>query len=471
MTYRKNTIWNRPIPRVFGIFVLLFSLLTIFWLSGNVVLFGAKAALGNNPKDIQVSNITDKSLTVSFVTDSAVNGTLSYGTSTELGDVALDIRDKESPSPQSVHFITLNNLNPNTKYFFTLASGDGIFKNGEIPFEITTAKTLTETPQSPTTVSGTVTLDGNLVPEEAIAYLKTTGSQTISALIKSDGSYSIELKNLLKEDLSGQVDLKPESKLELRIVDPKSESNISTLLVDAASVPPVILSKNYDFTQANLSTATSSESAQITGFPIPVGTETAITGPAILTPKSEQKFSDQQPLFEGKAEPGADVEITIESDPIVATVQSDENGNWEFRPDTKLEPGTHKITIKTLDINGILKTITRSFTVQAQGSQFTEPSVSPTQKPTVAPSPTPTVPLTTATPSASPTSTTAPTPTVSPTAVIIVPTSIQVTVPVTSPTPIITTPPIPDSGSSVLLFGLTGISILIGIGSLLFFLL
>jgi hypothetical protein len=474
MIYRQNTIWNRPIPRVFGIFILLSSLLTIFWLSRNVVLFGAKAALGNTPKNIQISNITNKSLTVSYVTDEAVNGTLNYGPSTDLGAVAFDTRDTDSPTPRKTHYVTIDNLTPDTKYFFSIASGDSVFQNDTVPYEATTAKTVPDEQSVPSeiAISGNVTLDGNIAPEEAIAYLKTADSQIISSLLKPNGNYELKIGTLWKADLSEQILLNPKSKLSLRIIDPTLESTISFLANEANPVPPIILSKDYDFILGELSSISSSGSAKITGFPIIPGSEVASTDPVILTPKTNEKFTDQQPLFQGKAPPGSDIEILIESShEITTSVQADENGTWQFRPDTKLEPGEHKITIKALDTNGILKTLTRSFTVNAQGSQFTEPSVEPTPTTLLTPTPTPTRTLPTATPL--PTATAAPTltPTLAPTAIVIVPTGVQVTAPDTSPTPNITTPPIPDSGSTALIFGITGISILVGIGSLLFFLL
>lgn len=454
---------------MFGIIILLFSLGTIFWLSRNVVLFGTKAALSNTPKDIQVTNITDKSFTVSYITDEAVNGTLNFGLGGELENVAFDTRDNSSPKPHRIHYINVENLTPATKYLFSLASGDGVFQNDSKPFETTTAKPIQTASASPQTttlpagrqVTGKVTIDGNSAPEEAIVYIKSKDSQTVSSLLKADGGFEVKLTNILKNDLSGAAEIGPDTKLSMRIVDAKLTSTVSFLASLANQVPPVILSKDYDFTLGDASLATASESAEVTGFPESTAGQSTSFTPVILTPKTDEKFSDQQPLFIGKAPPGADVEITIESDPITITVQADTSGAWQFRPDTKLTPGVHKITIKALNAQGILETITRQFTVLAQGSQFTEPSISPS--PTSSPSATPTaVPSVTRAVSPTPTPTLTPTPTA-----VATPTRILTPTPTTQ----ITIPTIPPSGSTALTIGLTGISILIGIGSLLFFLL
>ncbi|HUQ85584.1 MAG TPA: Ig-like domain-containing protein [Candidatus Limnocylindrales bacterium] len=471
MTFNDNKIWNKPIPRFLGFFVLLLSIGSIFWLSGNVVLFEGKAALGNTPKNVEISNITDNSATISFTTDASVIGSVSYGKDISLGQVGFDTRDAQSPAQHVAHYINLTGLDPGTKYFFSVISGDGIFQKDSVPYELTTASNAgTSLPKS-ITVKGAITIDGTKAPNEAIAYLKTSDSQLISSLVKPDGKYEFTIQKLLKNDLSGSLELDDKSILTMTINDSVLQSKISFFANLADSIPPIILSKDYDFTIEQVGSSSASESAKIPEFPaLPEG-ETTQSGPQILTPTSNEKFEDQQPLFEGKALPQSDVEITIQSDPITATVQSDQNGNWQFRPNTKLEPGVHKITIKTLNAQGILQTLTRSFTVFAEGSQFTEPSISPasatTPTPTTRPAPSVTAPIATQAPTATVIPTLAPS--TQPTAIVIAPTLI-ISAPVLSPSTVITIPPIPASGSSALILGIIGTILTIGIGGLIFLL-
>lgn len=475
MTYRKNTFWNKPLPRYLGIVILLLSLGTIFWLSRNVVLFQSKAALSNTPKDVQISNITENSATISYVTDGSVVGTVSYGKTLTPDQVALDARDTESPTPHIVHYINISGLDPNTKYFFSLASGDKVFQNENAPYELKTAAITDKTEAKTFIIGGNVMTDGVKAPSEAVIYVISDNSQLISSLVNPDGGYKMETKKLLKADLSGPFDFKENSIFKMSITDSLLKSSVKFFANSAASIPPIILSNDYDFTLAQASSLSASESAKITGFPIiEVGEETT-TGPQIINPASNEKFEDQQPLFEGKALPQNDVEIIIESeDPITTTVQADESGNWQFRPDTKLEPGEHKITIKTLNAEGILQSLTRSFTVNAQGSQFTEPSISPTIRPTTAPTTLPTLAQATPTHTVAvlPTATASPTasPSAQPTTIVVIPTT-PISAPVTLPTTNITIPPIPESGSPALIFGIIGTILTIGIGGLIFLLL
>ncbi|HSW48239.1 MAG TPA: Ig-like domain-containing protein [Candidatus Saccharimonadales bacterium] len=479
MNNLKNNIWNKRLPKGMGILVLVLSLTTIFWLSGNAVLLGSKAAISNTPKDVQISNVSKTTYTVSYITDGAINGSVSYGeNATALSKVALDARDSSTPTPHLIHYIKIANLTPSTKYFFSIVSGDKTFTDSTGPYTVMTAPSSVSDNAAKTSVNGQVKLEDGSIPTEAIAYLSSdspasssAGSQLLSTLLKIDGSYSLEIGSILKKDLSGPLTLAPDTILDIQIINPTLKSHVSVLNSQANLVPPVVLSKDYDFKISSfpLSVSSATDSAQITGFP--TQPETSSTpAPQIITPKTAQEFKDQQPLFEGKAIPGNDVEISIQStDEITTTVQADSSGNWQYRPDSKLAPGKHTLTIKTLDASGILKTLAQSFTVFAEGSQFIEPSVSPTlsASPTAQQSsPTPTT-IPTATP------TTAPTigPTDIPTPVIIITTPI-VSPPVSStPVPQITTPPIPKSGSSALTFGIIGSVLSIGIGGLIFFLL
>lgn len=120
------------------------------------------------------------------------------------------------------------------------------------------------------------------------------------------------------------------------------------------------------------------ENVFLNGTPATVsisGTDTsAITTqedtPTVTTPSSNQDLSSQTPAFEGTATPNEAVNITIHSDQaITAKVTADANGNWTYTPTTKLSPGTHTITITTKDSNGVLKTITQTFSVLASEAQ------------------------------------------------------------------------------------------------------
>ena len=170
-----------------------------------------------------------------------------------------------------------------------------------------------------------------------------------------------------------------------------------------------------------------------------------------MLPRKDQEFSDQQPQFNGLALPNQEVTVTIHSEESIETkVTSDANGVWRFRPEQPLSPGQHTITIVTRDAFGLLRSITQSFTVFAQGTQVNQ-SATPSATPTLSlptKTPTPTIkPTNTPTPTRTPTPTPrvigqalTPTPTKTPTPTI---------KPTNTPTPTRTPTPTPTPTTAI----------------------
>lgn len=428
----KKNLLNKRIPSLLGMLFLVLMVGLVSWFGKNYTQILSKASAGETPKNVQISNITDTSFTVSFVTDDKVMAAIAFGDASSSGQVVFDDRDKttNTPTAYQAHVISLTNLNPVTKYYFAIQSGSTTFTNNNLPYEVTTAASNLITPSNQPPITGTINLPDGSIPLEALAYVSTDDSQILSVLVKADGSYSLPLSSMLTKDLTANVSLNPDTVLHMTIVNSNSQSQVSLLASRTSAVPLVTLSRNYDFTLNTTlplenPAASGSGTASPSGALSPQASQSAFpsfdtdvaTGPAILVPQNEEKFVDQQPTFEGTALPNESVDITIASTMDIKTnIQADSSGNWEYRPDTPLDPGEHTITIISKDAQGIMQTIQRSFTVYAEGSQFNEPSVSPVELPSptasVSASPTPTQipPTPTPTIAVTPTSAQPPTP-------------------------------------------------------------
>lgn len=494
----NKKFWDKRIPSFLGLLFLAISVGMFSWFGKNYTELRGKASVSETPGNVQISNITQTSFTISYTTQEGVIGVISYGRDTKLGQVELDDTDRETsrPSAHRVHYITISRLDPGTKYYFVVQSGGLEFLNNNKPYEVTTATKLLESSPSAISVTGSVNLPDGTIPMDGIVYLSTSTSQLLSTLFKIDGTYLLPISSLRTSDLSSNVTLEGDTILQMTIRNSSNESHVLVKAGHLNPIPLVTLSKDYDFTIDNsLGSFTDSQSALPNGASpsgilspepssgFPSFSSNVAGGPNIITPKEREKFIDQQPLFQGTgAIPNAIVVIIIESTEVRTSVEADNFGNWQFRPTTPLSPGQHTITIIALDTSGIQQTIKRSFTVFAQGSQFTEPSVSPTFGPTPTSTPTPTpiqsVPTVSASPiptKATPVATTTPTPTSLPTATptptpiqsgpSIVPTSVVLQT--ITPTPLPISPP----GSSSLLIG-GALSVLsLTAGFMLFFLL
>lgn len=454
MNNAHKKLLNKRLPSSLGFFVLIITLGITIVLSRNTLIFVSKATVGSEPKNIQLSNISDTSFTISYTTDENAISTLAYGKDTAAGTVVLDDRDLQGskPTEHRVHFFTVKALTPATKYYYILTSGTQIANNNGKPFEITTATPLTAQPTAQPTLSGTATLNDGSIPKEGIAYVTTDTSQQLAVLLSPDGSYKIPLAQLRTNTLETLAPLKPETVLQLQVITPTDQSKVTLLTSQIDQVPKIVISQNYDFTLNPVPVASlSAQVASGSGFPI-FGNKQTASSPEIISPKEAQTYKDQQPVFKGKALPNAEIAITIASQQEISVqLQSDSTGNWQFRPPMALSPGKHTITIKSLDAAGILQTISKSFTVYAAGSKFVEPSVSPIAQPTLITTPSATITL-------SPTL--FPSPTASPTPVILAS---------PSPTVMPNRGPVPPTGSSILVTGIIATVSAIGIGALLFF--
>lgn len=458
----SHTILEKKLPPFSGLVLVVMLLITISWLTGNVVLFGTRAATGGVPQKIQITNISDTSFTVVYQTDEPVLGSLRYGTNDSLGNVGLDDRDQliNKPTEHRMHHITVKNLTPGSKYVFEIASGDGTYKNNNRLYEVSTAPALTaKTTES--ALKGQVTLKDGSIPIEGIVQVATDTSQTLTALLQPDGSYQIPFKTLRTRDLIAWAPLTATTQLRVQVATP-TEQSLATLLTGQSNPAPLmVLSKNYDFSLDSSLAADeqATESAAPTvNLPVPVDT-TQVSSPTITVPEKDQKFNDPQPMFSGKALPNSNVAIVMQAQqPIEAIVQADANGNWEFKPAAPLEPGNYIIMVGSADDTGAIKQVTQSFSILTQGSQFVEPSISPP----LIQDPLPASPSA-ALPEPSPTEEPTPTPTNTPTPTFPIASS--------SAAPIDgnANPPVPNSGSSTLLFGFIGILLSAGVGTLLFF--
>jgi hypothetical protein len=457
MSYERNRILNKKLPSYAGFFVLLATFGVILLLSGNAFVFVSRATVGSDPKDIQISNISDSSFTISYTTDASAVGTISYGLDPSTPNIALDTRDQQASQAANyqVHFITVSNLAPATTYYYVIDSGSEKTENNGAPFQITTDAPLINTPSEQTNLSGTVAQSDGSIPKEGIMYVSSDNSQQIAALINPDGTYQLPLNTMRDSTGTDSAALSPDTVLQLKAVTSTQTSTIKLLASQANQVPKIVLSQNYDFTLGPDQSASGSGQVASSSAAFPVlETPAPVSSPEITTPSDTEAFSDSQPLFQGRALPDTEVDITIQSKQEISTsIHSDDSGTWQFRPPLALAPGNHTITIKSIDASGVLQTISRSFTVYAAGSKFIEPSVSPVASPSAVPT---VLPTATVAPTAipSPTPTSAPTPT----------TTTQ------KPTPVPSLAPIPKTGSSALVTGIIAAISTIGIGALLFFL-
>jgi hypothetical protein len=455
------------IPTILGLIVALGGLLSGLWLVQRQIQKSIIAAAEETPKEVKISNITDTSFVVSWTTDRAVSGYIQYGESGgEQNLEVTDDRDQErgSVGEYSTHLVTVKGLKPDTAYGFGVGSGAKIYDLDGNPYQVATGPRIDTQPAADVAYGQVITGSGDPA-DGAIVYLSIPGGVLQATLVKSSGSWVIPLSTIRKADMTGFVSYdKNSSQMNVTVNGGETgKSEVTVFTGDDNPVPEIVLGQNYNFALKNTGSEGASESASM---PDETNISKISTNPNlnILAPKPGEKTNSSKPEIIGTAPAGTEVTIEIQSEnPISGTAIADNEGKFSFTVPRDLPEGEHTLTV-TAVIDGLTKTISRTFMVYAAGESFlpsytATPSATatprltptPTVKPTSTPIPTPTI-KPTATPLASPTPITEPG--ISPTAT---PSPSPTIKPTATPKPtLIPTPPVnlPSSGSTDQTWGL-----------------
>lgn len=405
----KNTI-----PTIIGIIVLVLGISTGVLLVRGSQIFRLGAAPEVSPKDVRITNISDSAFTVSWVTDKETSGFIKWGAN----ESGLDKNELTGSQTQSfTHTSTISGLTPETSYFFKINSGGSDFDNSGIPWQVKSGPTLAFI-RSENLVSGEVLTASGNAASGALVYLTLGGSSPLSTITSESGSWVIPVFSARTQDLTSYIPINETSTLvEISVnAGPEGIASAQIYPQSARPVPSIILGQVHDFKSLPPSSSSEIPKASIglpeistpsSGFTVPENTATPSASTVTLESLDEGEIvTTTKPAFFGEGPPGVTLTITVESDPITTSVKVPSNGDWNFSPPTNLDPGIHTITITWKDAGGILRTLTRSFIVQAaEGPAFeSTPSATPKSSPTASPSATPkATPTPTSTSSATPT--------------------------------------------------------------------
>lgn len=450
----------RRLPTILGLLLLVAGLAVGVFVINNSTKWALRANPDIIPKQIKITNITDTSFSVSWITDGTIAGAVRYGTDKSIPFTAKDDRDETSSTVNnySIHHATLKNLSPSTSYYFKILSQDKLFDNNGQEYVIQTAPLISQPPPPNDVAYGIITKqDGSPAPG-VIVYLTLANATEQSTITKSSGSWVIPLSPVRSKNLTSYLSYDQEASIEELTIQGGAMGTASVIATTKydSPMPTIALGKNYDFRKGP-SQGTAQTGQQTEGSGFASGSSLSSTPPlnaqkplAINSPKENEKINTQLPEFNGTGPAGETLEITVNSaSPITGQTTILADGTWKWAATQALTPGSHTITIKLT--NG--KSATRSFIVLALGgsdlpaysatpSATLSPTVSPkaTSTPTVTNTPSPTATITpTIRSTATPTANTTASPTISPSATpsirltaTITPTTSRVPTPTTS---------------------------------------
>jgi len=365
------------------------------------------------PKDLRITNRTDSSVTISWMTDIPVTGFLKYSDNpAKINMPAGDSRDQIAGSANTyqTHYIEIKGLTADKTYYFMVGSGSATYENSGKPYQFRT--TTAGGTQSEDVISGKVLNTAGQGVAGAILYIDLEGAETLSALSSAEGSWRLPIS--IARDKQGKVLKYDKTNAKLSIFVNGGSLGSATAISSTGKkpVPDIVLGKSYSFVDPQIPQGTTGEEG-LSPLPTPAEGFGGISGKELLNPQFEgEKIATSSPEFRGEVKPGTKVTITINSIvPETAEIEADSEGKWSYTPKKELEPGEHTITIQYEGVSKAIQTIKRSFVVLAADEigglpAFTAtPSGTPTGTltpyPTGALTPTPTATIS-ATPSISP---------------------------------------------------------------------
>ncbi len=450
-----SKLLDKRIPTLLGIFVLVVALIAGTLLLGKGPgVFAPRATPTTTPKNIKVTNVTDNSFTISFLTDDITPGFVKYGTTeSALNSQASDDRDQLSGTVADfkMHHITVRGLQPTTNYYYTLGTGAGTsFDNNGMPFLIKTAAR-NGAPAAAKTIYGSVSNQTGSPADGSVVYIALANAGEMSSLVKASGSWAVPLSNARTKDGSGYAQISDVDNIIISVQGPTPTeiASLNTTVADAQPVPTLKFGQTTPpaGSPTPLPTQTATPEATIEATPEPTPTPEVTPEPS-ATPETVSFFSASpsaqasgsaaflggprssnsvttvdlektepqqvnttQPTIIGKAAPNVTVTIEVHSDTnIQQFVTADANGNFSLdiaALSKTLEPGPHTATYSYTDpTTGQVITKTVNFVVEPAAQQLaqTQPFGSgnpfPPTTPTPTPTPTPASASATASPSA-----------------------------------------------------------------------
>jgi len=393
------------IPTLVAILILTLGLSFSIVLTQQKQFFLPSAKSQNMPKDVKISNITDSSFTITWLTQDKADGFVVWGKSKSLGQTT----NEETKAKGYTHSATITNLEPETTYYFKINSGGDLYDNDGSPWEAKTAAKLSSSEtQAIQNISGSIVNALGAPAASVLVFVKAGGSNLLSTYTSENGNWIIPLNKIRTSDLNNSYKINGQDLLEINVqAGPEGIASAQIYAEKATATPLITLGQTYDFRNLTTNQNDSLPKSEIQGpqetnkqpkFDISgYSTSSPSNTVSIESIKEGETINTTSPEFFGKGPANKQITITVESEnPQTGTVLVGTNGIWRWSPPSGLTPGTHKITLTYRDDNGVLRSIVRTFVVQA--AEAGEPAFEAT--PSASLTPTPTSIVATATPSA-----------------------------------------------------------------------
>jgi len=345
---------EKKIPTILGLFILIGAVFAGTVLTNKNTNFMSKASGDCKPINPQVTNITNNSASISFVTESSCLSSLLIDNQT-ITNAAILNDDQKS----KIHYFDVNNLNSSTRYEYSLINDGKTYKSSSYQFE-TASDPIGSIPSS-NLAWGRVFTPELKAASKVMVFINIPNASPLSALVTTSGNWNISLANSFNESKTSRFIPIDNVSEEIVVIDQeKQPTQINASTSQNDPIPDIILGQNQFSSLPVTFNAETNTGSLSSVTPVPNSKELDI-----LNPKDSESISTKKPDFFGTGPSKATIRIEIHS-PTVYTgeVIVNDDGSWNWSPPSDLTPGEHTITV-TVNKNGIEEIISRNFTVLA----------------------------------------------------------------------------------------------------------
>ncbi|MFA6325508.1 MAG: hypothetical protein WCX46_04760, partial [Candidatus Paceibacterota bacterium] len=296
---------ERKIPTILGLIVLIGGVFVGVFLTNQKTGFVSKASGSCRPENSQITNTTNNSVSISFVTESPCSSSLSINNQTIENEAVVSTDQKSK-----IHYFDVNNLNAATEYKFSFIIEGVTYKESLYKFE--TAANPSGSIPSSNLAWGRVFTPEFKAAKKVIVFVNIPGSSPLSALVTSLGNWNISLANSFNESKTSRFTPTPNTSEEIIVIDKDNQiTQITGNTSNNDPTPDIILGQNQ-FSPSIVTYDTKTDTGSLSSV-TPVSNSKELD---ILNPKNNESISTQKPDFFGTGPVNSIIKIEVHSSTV-----------------------------------------------------------------------------------------------------------------------------------------------------------
>lgn len=270
--HKMKKISSKTKTTLTGVGAIIFGLIGLLSLIRSPFKYFTQASPLKTPKEIKLTNASENSLTVSWLTDDLTKGFVFYSLSDKFIQKTLALDDRPGQPSSKIHSVTLKNLQPGKTYYYIVGSDENTFDNNGLPYQFPLPAIPPLTPLPPFAIKGKI-VKNSQPAKDILVYFSFQNSNPISTLTDINGNYLLNLNNTRSKDLNITYPLQKNEKGYLLIVDGTN-----------SLIKPVIIEDNLTLTDISLDQQETASREEVVS---PKSLETNLPAPA----ESKQNFN------------------------------------------------------------------------------------------------------------------------------------------------------------------------------------